>query len=432
MIDYTLEKQFIASLIADTSRITQLEKEVNVSDFKDPLFYDIYSEIISCILSNRNVTYSNLRLKFNNDKIVRTFLDEIEKEEKIDDINFLYKELLNSSQKVKIRELGGEIINDCKSDKTAVDIITKTESKLLNIGASSSITLDSLVNKGDDVIRGINEKVVKFNKCKDLQEIIDLPTGFKTLDSLTLGIEAETIWVIAASSSDGKTMAAIQISNNITSRKKTVLYFLLEGSHKSLIYRWLSLRTGIPISKIKCGDLSEKEHKKVLEMYEILKQNNNLLFDDRMREIDEIVNKVKFAKLKNKDLGLVVIDYIQLVSDNSKRFGNREQEISSVSKKLISLSKSCSIGILTLAQLNVNPDERSKGMPIRINDIRECKAVGHDAHVVLAINFPDKYKSDEDFSKKNGQFIIIKNREGESQKIIPVKNYANIAKFVEE
>ena len=432
MIDYnSIEIKFLAQLMYDPSVISKLEKEISKEDFRISVYYEIYLTIVDFLIADKTPTYVDLKVKFNNQILTLDIIDSMQKEDRANDVQALYDLLLEEAQKEKIRNLADKIHIDYDEDIPVKLIISNMEASLLNITSNNGIRLSSINKVGQKLISRIKENVKRYHEKDELNP--EISTGLNRLDKYTLGFQRGNSWVLSASTSDGKTMISVQLANSVSKQDKTVLYFTLEDIEDNLVYRLISLRTGIPIHNILGGNLSSNQEIIINNAINDLRHQNKIMIDDECNDVGDIISKTKFTKLKYPDLSLVIIDYINLAFDRSQRHHNREQEISFISKKLVKLAKTCDVCVLILQQLNVNPDERTKGMPIRVSDLRDSKAPGHDAATVLGIHYPYKYIKNKEgkYSKRECNLWIVKNRYGEVGKNIPLISKADICKFEE-
>lgn len=424
-----IEVQFLASLMFDPYKINELDKEVSFFDFEKEEYYKIYSGIIDFVIDDKIISYPDLKFKFRDTPPLLSIIEEMQTYDVVD-LKTTYTALIAYTQRKKINRLLLNAQNMYEKGTTADDLQAYMDSTLLRIKTHSNIKLESVSDISPTLERNLNNRVKRY---KEKGNVIDLPTGLDFLDELTLGLHKKNMWIIGAATSDGKTQLAVQISNNLIKNDASLIYYLLEDDKEQVLYRFISNNTKIPITKIRSGNLSEKEVNKIKINIENLKTGNRLFVDDLSYDVNDIISKTKFAKIKYPKLSVIVVDYIGLVMDRSQKFSTREQEISFISKKLIALSKECDIAILCLAQLNTSPESRQTGMPIKMNDLRDSKAPGHDSAVSIFIHYPFKYKKTKDgsFSKDYAQLLLAKNRYGEVNKIINMTNKADVATFKE-
>jgi len=416
--------------VSYTLSLMQLDKVVALGDFSDKLYYEIYAAIVEYLIDSKVPSYADLKFKFKEDELVREIIEAIENEtEAPDDINLIYVELCEVARKKKLVKVGEYLQRQNVSDSE--DIIRIAEAQLLQVTMNSSIQVDTVADLEGEYIRSLKERATRYHKTGTIEGVIDLPTGYTSLDRLTMGLQLKDYWVLAGGTSDGKTQMAVQISNSVMSANNQVLFFLLEDDKEKLLNRYVAVKTGIGIAKLMCGNITDQEFDRAKQATAQLKQGDRLLIEDATYDVNEIVTKAQFIKLKYPNLKLIVIDHINLIVDKSVKEAKREREVATAALKLISLAKRIGVAILVLQQLNTAPDERKTGLPVTVNDIRDAKAVGHNASVIIMLHCPNKYDEAAGFSRKHTQLIVTKNRYGQVNKIIDFVNNAHIGRFVE-
>jgi len=434
-MSYTLSKldiQFLSSLMQSPSALTHLSKVVVADDFSDKLYYEIYLSIVDYLIDNKAPSYQDLKFKFKDDELIREIIEAVENEtEAPDDINLIYEELCEVSKKAKLVKVGQYLQKKGGSGGLSEDIIRIAEAQLLQVTMNAGIQLDTVADIEGEYIKGLRERAERYHKTGTIEGIIDLPTGYPSLDRLTLGMQKKDVWILAGGTSDGKTQMAVQITNSIMMADSQVLFFMLEDDKEKLLNRYIAVKTGIGITKLMCGNITDAEFEKAKQATSQLKHGDRLLIEDETYDVNDIVAKTQFAKLKYPNLNVIVIDHINLITDRTVREAKREREIATASGKLVQLAKRSDVSVLVLQQLNTAPDERKSGLPVTVNDIRDAKASGHNAAVMLLLHCPNKYNEEAGFSKKHTQLIVGKNRYGQVNKIIDFVNNAHIGRFVE-
>ena len=341
-------------------------------------------------------------------------------------------------QKFIQRELiriSGEIIGDAYEDSTDVfDLLDSAEGKLFEI------TNNHLRKNFDD----IDSVLVKtFNRIEDMRnredEITGVPTGFPTLDRITYGWQPTDLIILAARPSVGKTAFALNLARTaaLNAQKPTaVAFFSLEMSSSQLVQRILSAESEIMLEKIARGKLEEHEMKQLYKKgFDRLSKAPIFIDDSAALNIFEL--RAKCRRLKNKhNVGIIIIDYLQLMSGSADRNSNREQEISKISRDLKSLAKELQVPIIALSQLSREVEKRKEGnkMP-QLSDLRESGAIEQDADLVMFLYRPEYYEvtSDEFGESNKGEthVKIAKHRNG-SLETIKLRALLHIQKFVEE
>jgi len=250
-------------------------------------------------------------------------------------------------------------------------------------------------------------------------------TGFTALDRVTAGFQPGTLIILAARPGMGKTAFALSIAKNIAvDFHKPVAVFSLEMSGVDLAMRLISNIAEIAGERLKKGDmLSENERKVMAAKVETLNDAPLFIDDTPQLTIFELRAKCRRLKQQHPDLAMVVIDYLQLMQAGGEmtRSGNREQEISTISRNLKSLSKELSLPVLALSQLSRAVETRGGSKEPQLSDLRESGAIEQDADIVMFIYRPEYYHLDQD---ANGQSVeglaeinLAKHRSGAQAKV---------------
>ena len=249
------------------------------------------------------------------------------------------------------------------------------------------------------------------------RRITGLSTGYDLLDNLTSGLQPSELIILAARPSMGKTAFALNLAENIGVRAaKTVAIFSLEMSKESLLLRLLSADARIDSHKFRTGVLNKEDKERIWPSLTHLSEAPLWIDDAGSATVVEMGAKLRRLK-SEKGLSLVVVDYLQLVSARG-RFGNRNEEISSITRGLKALAKELKVPLLVLSQLTRAP-EREDREP-RLADLRESGAIEQDADVVMFIHRPNFYKkSAEVTTEERGEteLIIAKQRNGPTETI---------------
>lgn len=342
-------------------------------------------------------------------------------------------------QKFIQRELiriSGEIIGDAYEDSTDVfDLLDDAEGKLFEI-------TNNHLRKNFDSIDSVLVKTIQ--RIEDLrhknEDISGVPSGFASLDKVTYGWQPTDLIILAARPAVGKTAFALNLARSaaLHSHKPTpVAFFSLEMSAGQLVQRILSAESEIWLEKISRGKLEEHEMKQ-LYAKGIQKLSNAPIFIDDSAALNIFELRAKCRRLKSKhNLGLIIIDYLQLMSGTSdNKNGNREQEISKISRDLKGLAKELQVPIIALSQLSRAVESRKEGnkMP-QLSDLRESGAIEQDADMVMFLYRPEYYDitSNEMGESNKGEthVRIAKHRNG-SLETIKLRALLHIQKFVED
>ncbi|NDQ58896.1 MAG: replicative DNA helicase [Acidipila sp.] len=237
-----------------------------------------------------------------------------------------------------------------------------------------------------------------------------ISTGYEQLDNLTAGLQPSELIIIAARPSMGKTALALNIAENVAVRQGLpVGIFSLEMSKESLLLRLLASHARIDAHKFRTGHINRGDMQEISTSLGILAESPLWIDDSASSTVVEMGAKARRLK-SDKGLSMVVVDYLQLMTARG-RFGNRNEEVSSISRGLKGLAKELKVPVVVLSQLTRAP-ERDDRRP-QLADLRESGAIEQDADVVMFINRPNFYKSDlpEDERAKT-ELIIAKQRNG--------------------
>lgn len=340
-------------------------------------------------------------------------------------------------QKFIQRELiriSGEIIGDAYEDSTDVfDLLDESESKMFNI------TNNYLKKNFDDIGTVLMHTVQRIDDLRNKQdEISGVPTGFPSLDRVTYGWQATDLIILAARPAVGKTAFALNLVRSAAmhpTRPTPVAFFSLEMSSAQLVTRILSAESGIFLEKISRGKLEDYEMQQ-LYTKGVNRLSDAPIFIDDTAGLNIFEFRAKARRLVNKHkVGLIIIDYLQLMTGSSDKQTNREQEISRISRDLKGLAKELKVPIIALSQLSRAVETRKESKMPQLSDLRESGAIEQDADMVMFLYRPEYYEINTnemgESNKGETHVRIAKHRNG-SLETIKLRALLHIQKFVEE
>jgi len=241
--------------------------------------------------------------------------------------------------------------------------------------------------------------------------LVGISSGFYDLDSMTQGFQKSDLIIIAGRPSMGKTALSLNIAINIIkSQKLPVLFFSLEMSKQQLIYRLLSNETKISNTRLRSGNIRKKDW---LELSNTIKTFSCLpLFidDSATLSISEIRLKIKNLIFEETKIGIIVIDYLQLMQNSNFSSDNRVQELSQITRSLKTIAREFNIPIIALSQLSRNVESRLNKRPI-LSDLRESGSIEQDADLVLML-YRDNYYNPKTSQLDHTELIVAKHRNG--------------------
>ncbi len=316
-----------------------------------------------------------------------------------------------------------EIANTCYLGKEPLEqILEDTEKKIFDLLQKKSS--DDFVPI-QEVVLSVIDKIELAAKHKGT--VTGLATGFYDLDFKTSGFQPSDLILVAARPSMGKTAFVLNLAQYISIKNKVpTAIFSLEMSKDQLVNRLLSMESKVDSQLIRTGNLSANDWEKLIESAGDISKAPLIIDDTPGISISELRSKCRKFKLEN-DLGLVIIDYLQLMSGGNKRTDSRQQEISDISRSLKALAREINAPVIALSQLSRACETRPDHRPI-LSDLRESGAIEQDADVVMFIYRDDYYNKDTD--KKNiSEIIIAKQRNGPigTVELVWLPNYTKFA-----
>ena len=337
------------------------------------------------------------------------------------------------SQKHILREMiriSSEMTRDAYDDTADVfDLLDKAEQDLYAI---TSGNLKRNYEPMSDLIQGAIEQIE--NDKSKTGGVSGIPTGFIQLDKLTAGWQRSDMVIVAARPAMGKTAFVLSMARNIAVEyKRAVAVFSLEMSSTQLVTRLIASEAGISSEKLRKGDLSDAEFT-ILHQH-IARLTNAPIFIDDTPGLNIFELRAKARRLKSQhNVDLIIIDYLQLMTaGGDSKGGNREQEISSISRSIKSIAKELDIPIIALSQLSRAVETRGGDKRPMLSDLRESGAIEQDADIVCFLYRPEYYKITEDEHGSTlgiGEVIVAKHRNG-AVDTVRLRFIPELAKFAD-
>ena len=311
--------------------------------------------------------------------------------------------------------ISNEIIESSYKESTDVfDLLDEAESKLYDV------TQGNIKNSSKSAQNLVMEAKKKIEEISRQDGLSGISTGFEKLDKLTSGWQPSDLIIIAARPGMGKTALTLSMARNIAVIKQIpVAFFSLEMSSIQLITRLISSETGLSSEKLRTGKLADHEWQQL--NIKITDLEKAPLFIDDTPSLSIFDLRAKARRLSSQHgIKLIIVDYLQLMTAGSSnnKYGNREQEISTISRNLKALAKELDIPVIALSQLSRAVETRGGTKRPMLSDLRESGAIEQDADIVSFIYRPEYYNIDEwdddDHSPSEGQaeLIIAKHRNG--------------------
>ena len=304
-------------------------------------------------------------------------------------------------------KLGYETINSGYITSIPLEIILNNfENKLFNL--TNEIKTKQLFNSTEL----LNNIFLELKKKSLNPSLSGLASGFYDLDSLTQGFQKSELIIIAGRPSMGKTALSLNITLNIIKNfKLPVLFFSLEMSKEQIMYRLLSMETNITQSKLKSGNLYQNDWVKVNKILKLMSKLPLFVDGSSDLSIQDIRFKIKTIIFEQKQIGLIIIDYLQLIQNLKLKIENRVQELSKITRILKNLAQEFNIPIIALSQLSRNIENRVDKKPI-LADLRESGSIEQDADLVLMLYRSNHYNLKQNETNTFTELIIAKQRNG--------------------
>ena len=428
--DVDAEQAVIGSMLTDKDAVIAAIEVLKEEDFYREDNKTIYSAILN--LYNRSEPIDIITLK--SELTAMGMFDKIG--------GFEY--IVGLPEKVPTTANVEKYINIVK-EKSELRRLIKTANEIIEQGYDPTENIDDIMNNAEKKIFNIMQDkdqkgyspikdvlVDTFTELEQLynqkQHVTGVPTGFIDLDYKTAGLHNSDLVLIAARPAMGKSAFALNLATNAAVKANVpVVLFSLEMSKEQMVNRILCSEAMVDSNKVRTGKIDDEDWIKLANTMGELSEAPIYIDDTPGISINEIRAKCRKLKLE-KDIGMVVIDYLQLVQGSSKRSqGSREQEISEISRSLKILAKEINVPVIALSQLSRAPEQRPDHRPM-LSDLRESGAIEQDADIVMFLYRDDYYNEDSE-DKGLAEVILAKHRAGSTGtvKLVWLGNYTKFA-----
>jgi replicative DNA helicase len=411
--NFLAEKMILSCLLINSEAIDITMRTITVDVFYFKNHQELYKAIVFMYKNNLPIDIltlitflqdNGLLEKIGGLKVLIELLSQIPNLVYLEEYLRLIKDKFIRRSLIK---LGYEIINSGYITNIPLEnILNNLENKLFNL--TSEIKSQKLFSSAE-----LLNNIFSELKTKSLDpKLSGLVSGFDDLDSITQGLQKSDLIIIAGRPSTGKTALVLNIASNIVKNYKLpVLFFSLEMSKEQIMYRLLAMETNINQLRLKTGKLYQHDWLKLNKIIKILAKFPFFIDDTFDLSITDIRSKIKTIIFEQNQIGLVIIDYIQLMQNSKIKIENRVQELSQITRSLKTLAREFNVPIIGLSQLSRNVENRIDKKPI-LSDLRESGSIEQDADLVLMLH---QNKSQNLQRIKNQQIIeliIAKHRNG--------------------
>lgn len=430
------EEAVLGAILVNPNVITKVVETLKPESFYKPAHRYIYEAMLQLFNTNERIDIVSVSDVLNyNSKLEtiggRAFVNDLcYKTITTSNIEYYAKIVQEKAIKRALINAGSEIVS-LGYDVNPIDQSLDSAEKLIFDIASKKATTD-LVHVKDLVLKTYENITYRYEHKGELSGI---PTDFYDLDVSLNGLQKSDLIILAARPAMGKTALALNIAQNVAIKANIpVAVFSLEMSKHQLIQRMLCSEAEVDAQRLKTGNLQNKDWEKIVKAMDDIAKAPIYIDDTPGSTLTDIRAKCRRLKMEEKNLGLVMIDYLQLIESSGRE--DRMQQISAISRGLKILAKELDVPVLALSQLSRAVESRTDKRPL-LSDLRESGSIEQDADVVMFI-YRDEYykKNDEDeedissraASKGESEIIIAKHRNG-SVGTVKLLFQDNITKF---
>jgi replicative DNA helicase len=414
------ERSILGAILLDNHSYNEAAEHLHPEDFSLDSHRRIYSRVVDLMESSRPVDLITLVEE----------LDRHKELQAIGDVGYISSLLDGVPDRPSIEHYV-KIVRD----KALLRGLIHAANAAISRAADQSDTAEEILNDAEAAIFQLSEKrigrgfmgiqeIVKesFGSVDALlqrgQRITGLATHYADLDEMTSGLQKADLIIVAARPSMGKTSLAMNIAENAAIEdKKTVAMFSLEMSREALLLRLLCSRARVDSHKMRTGSLWREDMNKVVHAMEELAHAPIFIDDTPGISLTEMRAKARRLKQSQGSVDLIIVDYLQLMSGGGRRFENRTQEVSAISRGLKALAKELAVPVVALSQLSRAPESRGGDHRPQLADLRESGSIEQDADIVAFIFREEVYKPDDPELDGIAEIIIAKQRNGPTGRV---------------
>jgi len=430
-----LEEAVLGAAMLDKGAFSIIIEKLKAETFYIPAHQEIFQVMMDLFANSKPIdiltVHEELRRKGKLDSLggVNYLMDLTNKVASAANIEYHAQIIVQKFIQRSLIEVSTRTIKDAYEDsKDVLEMLDHAEKGLFDI-------TDQNLNTGYQPVSAVAARVAK--NIEALSERTDgltgVTTGFMDLDKMTNGWQSSDLIILAARPGMGKTAFTLSLANNAAHNNQGVGIFSLEMSDDQLVQRLISMESMIPASKLREGSLDKEEFKRLHQAVE--KLSSMPIFIDDTPAINIFELRAKCRRLKqNNNISMIVIDYLQLMTAGDKsKGGNREQEISAISRALKGMAKELKVPVIALSQLSRAVETRGGDKRPQLSDLRESGAIEQDADIVTFIYRPDYYALADgvDMPDNIAEVILAKHRNG-SLGTVNLRFLKEYVKFVDD
>ena len=411
------EMSLLGAVLIDEETLADVSEFVTPKDFYDKRHGIIYDAMMRLYEKHKPVD-------------LLTLTDELKRKKELEDVggSVYLTELTNYVPSAAHASAYAELV----AQKAVRRRLIKASADISEMGFDEETSTDELLEKAEAELFSVSDQSLKqdlvslesiltesFDRLEELHRnkgsLRGIRTGYRDLDNMTAGLQRSDLIILAARPAMGKTTLVTNLAYNVaTIAKQPVLFFSLEMSKEQLVDRMLADASGVDSWNIRTGNLSEDDFSKLSEAMGEMAEAPIFIDDTPGISVLEMRTKARRA-MHEQPLGLIIIDYLQLIQGNGRSDGNRVQEVSEISRGLKLLARELNVPVIALSQLSRTVETRSPQIP-QLSDLRESGSIEQDADIVMFIYREEYYNPDTD-RQRITDLIIAKHRNGPTGKI---------------
>jgi replicative DNA helicase len=390
------EKSLLGAVLIDEETLADISEHVTIKDFYDKRHAVIFGGMMRLYEKHKPVD-------------LLTLTEELKRKNEIEIVggSAYLTELTNYVPTAAHAEAYAELV----AQKAVRRRLIKASGEISELGYNEDTTTQELLEKAEAELFSVSDQSLK----QDLVSIESILTDSRDLDNMTAGLQRSDLIILAARPAMGKTTLVTNLAYNVaTIAKQPVLFFSLEMSKEQLVDRMLADASGVDAWNIRTGNLSDDDFSKLSEAMGEMAEAPIFIDDTPGMTVLEIRTKARRA-MHEQPLGLIIVDYLQLMQGSGRSEGNRVQEVSEISRGLKLIARELNVPVVALSQLSRSVESRSPQIP-QLADLRESGSIEQDADIVMFI-YREAYYNPETERENLTDLIIAKHRNGPTGKI---------------
>lgn len=412
------EKSLLGAVLIDEEVLADISEHVSPKDFYDKRHASVFGAMMRLYERHKPVD-------------LLTLTDELKKKNELDVIggSAYLSELTNYVPTAAHAEAYAEMVSQAAIRRRLI----KASAEISEMGFDEDTTTQELLEKAEAELFSVSDQSLKqdlvslesiltdsFDRLEELHRnkgaLRGIRTGYRDLDNMTAGLQRSDLIILAARPAMGKTTLVTNLAYNVaTIAKQPVLFFSLEMSKEQLVDRMLADASGVDSWNIRTGNLSDEDFSKLSEAMGEMAEAPIFIDDTPGLSVLEMRTKARRAS-HDAPLGLIIVDYLQLMQASGRSDGNRVQEVSEISRGLKLIARELNVPLIALSQLSRSVESRSPQIP-QLADLRESGSIEQDADIVTFIYRPGYYEPDNPEVENITDLIIAKHRNGPVGKV---------------